>query len=265
MSTGCPCAVLSVDASRMPEANFYSPVVEEHRRQLAQRPALREVYAHYAERMRRHLSSTTGLQVELGTGAGPLAVHFPDFLHTDAFAHEGADRVVDACAMPFQAGEVANLLAVDVLHHLPEPSRFFSEVDRVLVPGGRLVLLEPYISPGSWPLYALAHHEPVRLRVDPFRRPASRDPSGGPCNQAAATLAFGRHRRSFEARWPRLRVQALERSDGVVYPLTGGYSRPSRIPAALVRRLLPLEDMAMRWLGGLFAARLLVVLERAAP
>ena len=241
----------------------YYKVVQRHREQLAERPALQALYAHWAARISAHLSAAPGPSIELGCGAVAFGDHLPDIIKTDIYLHPWVDRVVDACAMPFAGGECANLLAVDMVHHLPEPSRFFSEVERVLAPGGRCILLEPYISPGSYPIYKLLHHEPVRLLKDPFEPVDVFDrESGGPCNEAIPTLAFTWRKKELEQRWPALRVKHIEYSDLLVYLLTGGYSKPSRIPAAWVTRLIPVEDRALKWLGALCALRMLVVLEK---
>jgi SAM-dependent methyltransferase len=49
-------------------------------------------------------------------------------------------RVGDACALPFEDGELAGYRADKVLHTLPEPERAIAESHRVLAPGGRAVL-----------------------------------------------------------------------------------------------------------------------------
>lgn len=241
-------------------------MVTDHRAELERRPALRALYGHWATRISSHLSSREGPVVELGCGSAALSEHLSprvrSYLRTDLFPTPWVDVVVDACAMPFSSGACSNLVAVDMLHHLGEPARFFSEVDRVLSAGGRCVLLEPYISPGSYPLYRFAHHEPLDLRADPFAEVEGREASGGPCNEAIGTLAFTSHRRRFCARWPRLRIVTVELSDWLVYLMTGGYSRPALIPATWVSRLLPLENRLIRHLGKAVALRMVIVLEK---
>jgi len=73
---------------------------------------------------------------------------------------------VSAEAMPYADASLGALVLFDVLHHVPAPRRFFAEATRVLRPGGRVVLCEPYIGPLSYPVYKLAHEEPVDMGVD---------------------------------------------------------------------------------------------------
>jgi len=78
---------------------------------------------------------------------------------------------------------------LDVLHHLERPVAFMREAARVLRPGARLAMIEPGITPLSWPFYNFLHQEPVILSQDPFamteRRP-DKDPFDS--NQAIPTL-----------------------------------------------------------------------------
>ena len=67
-------------------------------------------------------------------------------------------------------------------------------------PGGRIVLVEPYCSAVSTPLYRRFHHERTDLGVDPF----APDPALGAAmegNQALPTLAFFRHAAELTRRW----------------------------------------------------------------
>ena len=57
---------------------------------------------------------------------------------------------------------------LDVLHHLEAPADFFREAARVLHAGGRLALVEPWITPFSWVVYRFFHQEDCRLGVDPW-------------------------------------------------------------------------------------------------
>jgi hypothetical protein len=59
-----------------------------------------------------------------------------------------------------------------------------------------------------------------------------------------------------------LRIVVLEKSDMLIYPLTGGFTYATPFPAGLVGPLLRVEDKVVRWVGGLTALRLLAAVEK---
>jgi glycosyltransferase involved in cell wall biosynthesis/2-polyprenyl-3-methyl-5-hydroxy-6-metoxy-1,4-benzoquinol methylase len=79
-----------------------------------------------------------------------------------ARARVGESRLVrcDALALPFPAGEFDWVIAVEVIEHVREPARLLEEINRVLRPGGRLLLTTPnrlqYLRPWRPRWFALA-------------------------------------------------------------------------------------------------------------
>ena len=45
------------------------------------------------------------------------------------------------------------IYGMNCFHHFPDPDRFFTELERVLVPGGGCVLVDPYHGPFARWLY----------------------------------------------------------------------------------------------------------------
>ena len=243
-------------------AHAYYKVVLRHRKEYFRRPALQAIYRHWACRMRRHLSTAAGRSVELGCGCGALS-HYLGLTKTDIYKHDWVDELTDACDMPYENGECANLAAIDVLHHLPDPCRFLNEVSRVLTFGGRLVMLEPYISFLSYFFYRFIHHEPLDKNVSPFEPTGLFDKeSKEACNEAIPTLLFVKHQKELRRRWPQLAVIRLEFSDALIYPLTGGFSHRSWLPASWVGPLMKFEDILLKKTGRFLAMRMLVVMEK---
>ena len=133
------------------------------------RPLLRALYAEWYNRVAAQLAQVEGPTVELGCGIGTFKEFLPQTVATDVVPTPWADAVVDAQQLPHADSSVANLVLIDVLHHLPKPGRFLAEAERVLRPRGRVVLVDPYCSPISTPLYKVFHFEPTDLGADPFR------------------------------------------------------------------------------------------------
>lgn len=232
----------------------------------ADRPLLRSVYARYFEWIASQLAP--GRQtVELGGGAGHLASAMPGVVVSDIVATPYVRLVADAMCLPFADAALDNLVMIDVLHHLPRPARFFDEATRVLRPGGRVIMVEPGITPVSRVAFRLGHPEPVDLSVDPLPKPDAPVFSGsGPfaSNQAIPTLLFSRRRRQFAERFPLLRLRTCRFDSVLAYPLSGGFSGPRLLPDWL-EPLAWAGEWLLSPLRRLLGFRLLVTLERGAP
>jgi SAM-dependent methyltransferase len=200
--------------------------------------------------------------VEIGSGPGFAREFIPGLELTDVVQADWHDRQIDAGALPFADASVGALVLFDVLHHLRSPARFLAEATRVLAPGGRVVLCEPYVSPLSFPIYRFLHEEGCDLSVDPLADVVAPgdDPFEG--NQAVPTRLFGRHRAELARRFPQLQLIKVERLAGPAYPASGGFSgRP--LPGPIFRALLAIEDRLPAIAFRLIGFRLLAVMERA--
>ena len=241
-----------------------SPLVEQLRVQeeaWRSRPLVRRLYADWYRLVSERLASVPGATIELGSGISRFKEHFAEAIATDVEPTPWAADVVDAERLPFEAGSTANLVMIDVLHHLASPGRFLDEATRVLAPGGRVVILDPYCSPVSYWAYRRFHHERTDLRAAPFADDPAAGASPMEANQARATLVFFRHLAEFERRWPALGVVERRRLALLLYPLSGGFTRPELLPGALVPPVAALERL-LAPLAPLLAFRCLVVLER---
>lgn len=236
--------------------------LRDHRAAWEAKPALRAIYHDCYRRMAA--AARPGRSLEIGGGTGNFKAFAPDVVTTDIQPADWLDAVCDAQELPFAEASFDNIVLFDVLHHIERPRLFFAEACRLLRPGGRVVMVEPAITPMSRVFYTHFHPEPVDMAADPLAdgpRSADRDPFDA--NQAIPTLLFGRDGGAdFAAAFPELRVRAVRRLSLFAYPLTGGFRSWSLIPSAIVRPLLRLEDALLPVLGPVMAFRLMVVLER---
>ncbi len=242
------------------------------------RPLLRLVYHDYFQAMAARFVECPGdsrrphgVVVEIGGGAGHFKSFYPGMIVTDLVPTEHIDLAADAMHLPFASGAVNNLVMQDVLHHIPFPLSFFTEASRILAPGGRIVMVEPFISVVSNVLYRLSHPEPVNMRARIFREPSDisgDDPAAFTgrgafdANQAIPTLLFFRYAGKFQRRFPNLMVRERKVHSMVVYPLSGGFSKPVLMPMAMVPAARALEQL-LSPLANWMAFRMLVVLEKS--
>jgi SAM-dependent methyltransferase len=123
--------------------------------------------------------------------------------------------------MPFENESVDAFFMFDVLHHINEPRKFFSEAERCLRPAGRVVMIEPANTPWARFIYKNFHHERFDVQggwqVD----------KGGVLTQANGAMPwiiFVRDRNVFERNFPRLRIVSLHNHTPMRYLLSGGFS-----------------------------------------
>lgn len=231
---------------------------EAHRRAWDTNEALRLLYRRWYGRVKQALPAARPW-VELGSGPGFAREFIPEMELTDVVRAPWHDRQVDAGALPHETGSVGALVLFDVLHHLPAPARFFAEAERVLVPGGRVILCEPYVGPLSYPIYRWFHEERLDLTVDPLAETTPGDPFDA--NQAIPTLLLDSGAPALTIQFPRLRLVRYERLAGPAYPVSGGFSRGPLLPGPLWRTLLAIEDRLPAALFRLIGFRLFAVLE----
>jgi SAM-dependent methyltransferase len=232
----------------------------EHRALWARKPVLREVYSHLYRRIGEQL--VPGIVLEVGGGSGNLKAFVPQILSFDIVWAPWLDFVADAQRLPIASESVQNLVMLDVLHHIEFPRRFLAEASRVLSPGGRVIMVEPAITPLSWLFYRLLHEEPTDMTADPWADGvpnASKDPYIG--NQALPTLLFGRHMEVFGRECPQFRVVGIDWLSLFAYPLSGGFKAWRLITPRLARMLLRLEDLIAPAVGRGIGFRMIVVLE----
>lgn len=229
-------------------------------------PALRALTADWYGRVAAALPPPSlGRRVELGSGPGLARGYIPDLELTDIVKAPWHDREVRAEALPYADRSLGALVLFDVLHHVPQPRQFFVEAQRVLVPGGRVIMCEPFIGPLSFLVYNFFHDEPVDLLADPLEPAAGhdeRDPFDS--NQAIPTTLFANPsgRAAFAREFPSFEVLRLERLAGLSYVASGGTSHAPFLPFALWRALHAFEARWPEPVFRLFGFRMLVTLER---
>jgi SAM-dependent methyltransferase len=239
-----------------------SDQLADHRGVWERKGVLRVVYDDFYDRIAAACGN--GLTIEIGGGIGNLKRRLADVVATDIQSAPWLDCVADAQRLPFADACAANIVMVDVLHHLQFPVAFFREAARVLRPGGRVLMVEPAITWGSSLFYRLFHHEPIRtsaqVLVDGAPDPR-RDPYAS--NQAIPTLLATRDRDRLHRLCPMLRIASVQWFSFAAYPLSGGFKPWSLIGEGVARRLLRIERALEPMLGRLTGFRMLLIVEKA--
>ena len=226
-----------------------------------QKPVLKIVYDDFYDRIAAVCNP--GRTIEIGGGIGNLKYRLSNIVATDVQFAPWLDCVADAQALPFSDSSAANIVMVDVLHHVEFPVKFFREAQRVLQPNGRIIMIEPAITWGSTLFYRLLHHEPVRTSADPLidgTPDAHRDPYAS--NQAIPTLVATKHLDRFRRLFPALQLTRTDWFSFFVYPLSGGFKTWSLIAPEMARRLLRFEGALEPLFGKALGFRMMLLFEK---
>lgn len=159
------------------------------------KPILRDAFEYFYKKMSslcdRHLTES-GREIEIGSGAGFFKQLRPQVETSDIRQSDHFDLTIDAQNMALADDTVRCIYAINVFHHLPQPELFFTELVRVLKPGGGCILIEPHGGTASAALHKRLHKDEF---FDPDQLEWHNYKINGPlsgANQALAHIIFER-------------------------------------------------------------------------
>ena len=238
-------------------------ILKKHREIWQKKKILRDIYYDWYRLIEENMVDDRPV-LEIGSGGGNFKEFFPDVISSDFIGCEWIDLNLDAHVLPFRENSLGNIIFIDVLHHLANPVHFFSEAQRVLQNNGRIIMLEPYMSPCSYIIYNYFHQEDVDFEIDVWnKRIASNNKKPAfDGNSAIPTLMFSKEIERFHKEFPGLKVIKKDLLTFILYPLSGGFDRKSFVPAGMVKYIAFIEKI-IRPFGLFFAFRTFVVIEKS--
>lgn len=228
-------------------------------RLLQQKKYLYRIYQDWYSLIKENLGNLNSTIIELGSGAGFLEKHIPQVVKTDIFFHPFIQLAMDGLKFPFPQNRLDAIVLLDVFHHLPNVEEFLDEADRTLKIGGRIIMIEPWVSKWSKKAYSMINHELMDANIKSWKFNSTGPLSGS--NQALPWIVFKRDREKFYSDYPRLKIKNIQPMMPVRYILSGGLSTWISLPEffyPLIKRFENLFEKQMdNW--GMFA---LIVLEK---
>lgn len=235
-----------------------------HGEMLAKKRILRDVFTEFHHCFRRLddlFLSGDGARMELGAGVAPIRDTYPDVLATDVVPAPYLDKVMDAECMDLPDGIMRAIYGQNCFHHFPHPGKFFSEAERVLEPGGGVILLEPYYGPFAKFLFKRL------FKTEGFDKEAATWETtvmGPMCgaNQALSYIVFIRDRDDFHRAHPTLKIVHQELcSNYLRYILSGGLNFRQLVPNWVVP-LVSVIEFALKPFNRWLALHHIVVLRK---
>lgn len=123
--------------------------------------------------MIRMSNGVSGLVLDVGCGNAPYKSLFPGatYIGVEMKARSehgsgknGADVIYDGTRLPFFDGVFDHVICNQVLEHVFEPRQFLSEINRVLRPGGSLLITVPFVWDEHEQPYDFARYSSYGLR-----------------------------------------------------------------------------------------------------
>lgn len=237
-------------------------ILDKHKKTWENKKILRVIYEEWYKKIINSLSSVNGKTVELGAGSGNFKEYMPEVISADIDNREWLDMCFDAHSMPFKDNELANIVMIDVLHHLYNPVKFLNEAYRVLKKNGRVIMLEPFPSPFSLQIYKRFHPEPFIFDVDYFLKNDVQDKDPWDSNQAIPYLIFFKNIDKFKKGFgEKFRILEKDKLSFILYPASGGFENKAMIPDLLIGTFKAVEKILYP-LKSLLAFRCFVILEK---
>lgn len=211
------------------------PATTELRKQvILSKPSLKAIYDEWYQMLASHVPPAEGALaqtqvLELGSGGGYCAQFIPGLITSEVFPCKGVQLVANAQHLPFTDGSLRAIVMTNVLHHLPDVRRFFSEAIRCLRPGGKILMIEPWVTAWSRFVYGRLHHEPFHPEAQEWSFAKAGPLSGA--NVALPWILFLRDRAKFESDFPSLAVEQAQPFLPFRYLASGGVGMRSLMPA----------------------------------
>ena len=230
------------------------PGTTELRKQIIwSKPFLKAIYDEWYGMLARELPVGEGKVLELGSGGGYCAQFIPGLITSEVFPCAGVRIVADAERMPFADRSMRAIVMTNVMHHVPDVRIFFEQASRCLRPGGKILMIEPWITPWSSFIYKYFHHEPFHPEAADWTYSSTGPLSGA--NIAMPWIVFARDRGKFETSYPEFSIERIQPFLPFRYMISGGVAMRSLMPGFTHSAWARFERMLKSWMPslGMFA------------
>lgn len=241
--------------------NQHQVEIELNRQSWVRKPLLKKIYGRFYKTISSRL--TPGITLELGSGIGQIKEFIPNTITSDLYPGPGIDRVESAYQLSFSNNSINNIILFDVWHHLQYPGLALLECQRILKVGGRILIFEPAMGLIPRIIYFLFHHEPIGYFGDITWTPKPGEAFSQKeyfASQARAWKIF--YNNNYQDQLSNLSMIECKTWSDLCYLGSGGFSKRSLYPEKLYSTISYVDRILTKTSSYLFAARMLVILQK---
>lgn len=235
-----------------------------HRMILREKKMMNEVFSEFYDlciRYEKKYLKGDGIRLEIGAGVSFFKEKYPEIISTDIKESDYLDMSVDAMNMPFDNNSIKTVYGINCFHHLAEPEKFFSELERCLCKGGGCILIEPYYGLLASKFYKkLFETEFFDKKQKQWNNPDNKIMQGA--NQALSYIIFKRDQKIFREKHPSLEIiKNKPLSNYLRYILSGGLNFKQLGPQFLSPLIKSLEYILLPFIK-IFALHHIIIIRK---
>ena len=209
------------------------------------KPFLRQLYGEWYEYFIEEMERLPeGMKIELGSGSGFFKKIMPSIISTDSQPFPTNDLTFSPSTMPFNSDSVSGIFMIDTFSKIKDTQAFLTEAQRVLKPGGKMIMVEPATSIWGRVAHRLFNHKSFD-RSGTWSNTLSA--SQKRVNSALPYIVFERDRSRFQNEFPALSLKNMTYHTPFRYFVGGGNCLNSAIVPA---SSYPFFSQADAWLSG---------------
>jgi len=211
------------------ELDINDPITTSFRREIIyNKKFLRKIYEEWYQLIQNSILPGNNIVIELGSGGGFFEKIYPDVISSDILFCPYLKAIFDGLQLPFKNNSLDYLVLINVFHHLPDSNTFFQEATRCVKNGGKILLIEPWVSKFSKIIYKNFHHEFFDPDAESWNFESSGPLSGA--NGALPWIVFSRDKKIFLERYPEWIIENCTPIMPFRYLLSGGVSKRCLVP-----------------------------------
>lgn len=212
--------------------------IDDHRRIIEKNKLLNSVYRAFYKTLNKY--SNKKPIVEIGSGGGFTKKIISNVITTDIVPADGVERIENAEKLSFKDSSIGTFIMLNTFHHIKNPEKALREMERCLLSGGEIKMIEPYNSFWGRFIFQNFHHETFNpksgWKIEGKGRLSS-------ANGAIPWIIFVRDKKIFKKKFPNLKIEKIEPHTPIRYLISGGLSMPQLLPALFYPLLVLLEEI----------------------